>query len=246
MRPVPTNESSPLAVAGLVAANAVPVLGVLFLGWQLSVVMVIYWVESGLIGALNLPKILLAAGSDVPANFNATINGRQVDLSGPSEPRDGLHLYTENAGIAGFFLAHYGIFWVVHGVFVFSVFAPAPFSGAYGLSTVVLGVLGMVVSHAGSFLVNFIGNEEYRATSPGMQMKAPYSRVVVLHLTIILGAFVVTLVGAPIAALLLLVGLKTVTDLAAHLREHRRAAERRREQAEASERDRRAEVVEVG
>jgi hypothetical protein len=228
MRLVPPRESSSLAIAALVAANAVPVLGVLFFGWQLSVVMVIYWLESGVIGALNVPKILLAPGSDTPDNFTATINGRQVDLSGPSEPKDGLYVYPENTSIAGFFLMHYGLFWVVHGVFVFSVFAPAPLSGAYRLSTILLGVLGMVVSHTGSFLVNFVGNEEYRAASPGMQMKEPYRRVIVLHLTIVLGAFAVTAVGAPVAALVLLVGLKTVTDLHAHLTEHRRAAERRR------------------
>jgi heme exporter protein D len=75
-------------------------------------------------------------------------------------------------------------------------------------------------------------------------MKEPYRRVVVLHVTIVLGAFVVDTVGAPVAALLLLVGLKTATDLHAHLREHRRAAERR-ERTDAAERARRAEPVEV-
>lgn len=245
MRLVPPRESSSLAIAALVAANAVPVLGVFFFGWQLSVVMVIYWVESGIIGALNVPKILLAPGSAVPENFSATINGRQVDLSGPSEPKEGLHLYPENTAIAGFFVMHYGIFWVVHGVFVFTVFAPAPFSGAYGLTTILLGVLGMVVSHTGSFLVNFVGNEEYRTASPGMQMKEPYRRVIVLHLTIVLGAFVVTAAGAPIAALLLLMGLKTVTDLHAHLKEHRRANERRRTGSDSPPDDHRAESIEV-
>jgi hypothetical protein len=244
MRLPSPRDSSPLAVAGLVAANVVPLLGVLFFGWQLSVVMVIYWLESGVVGALNLPKILLAAGSEVPENFTASINGRQVDLSGPSDPREGLHLYAENTSIAGFFLTHYGVFWVVHGVFVFTVFVPDPFSGGFGFLTVLLGLGGMVVSHTASFLVNFVGDEEYRATSPGVQMKEPYRRVVVLHVTIVLGAFAVDTVGAPVAALVLLVGLKTATDLHAHLREHRRAADRR-EQTDAADRTRRAESVEV-
>jgi hypothetical protein len=216
-----------LAVAGLVAVNLVPLAGVVFFGWSLAVVLVIYWVESGIIGAFNVPKILLAPGSEEPANFSATINGRQVDLSGPPEPRDGLHLYPENADIAGFFVMHYGVFWLVHGVFVFTVFVSSPFSGGLALTTIFLGVVGMVVSHAGSFLVNFVGHEEYRAASPGLQMKEPYRRVIVLHVTIILGAFGATMVGTPLAALVLLIGLKTVTDLYAHLAEHRRAAERR-------------------
>ncbi|MDX1746033.1 MAG: DUF6498-containing protein, partial [Halobacteriales archaeon] len=151
MRLLPPRESSPVAVAGLVVVNAVPLVGVLFFGWQLSTIMVIYWVESGIIGALNVPKILLAPGSEIPAGFNAKINGREVDLSGPSEPRDGLNLYRENGNVAGFFVMHYGVFWAVHGVFVFSVFAPPLGSGAFDLATILLGTLGMFVSHTGSF-----------------------------------------------------------------------------------------------
>jgi hypothetical protein len=247
MRLRPSGTSSSLAVAGLVAVNLVPLVGVAFFGWSLSTILVIYWFESGVIGALNVPKILLASGSAVPDGFTATVNGRQVDLSGPAEPVEGLHLYPENGSVAGFFVMHYGVFWLVHGVFVFTLFAPAPGSGGLALATILAGVLGMVVSHAGSFLVNFVGNEEYRATSPGVQMKEPYRRVVVLHLTIVLGAFVVTAVGAPVAALVLLVGLKTATDLYAHRDEHDRAAERRRERTAVDDRgaDARGERIEV-
>ena len=54
-------------------------------------------------------------------------------------------------------------------------------------------------------------------------MRAPYGRVVVLHLTILVGAVAVATVGAPIAALAVVVVLKTGIDLAARLREHRRS-----------------------
>jgi hypothetical protein len=238
MRLLPPQESSSLAVAGLLAVNAVPLVGVLVFGWSLHALLIIYWLESGVIGALNVPKILLAAGSAVPGNFSATINGRQVDLSGPAEPRAGLHVYASNVPIAGFFLMHYGIFWIVHGVFVLSFPAFAPGSGVGGFSvvTVLLGVAGMVVSHAGSLLTNFVGREEYRATSPGIQMKEPYRRVIVLHLTIIFGAFGVAMLGVPLVALVLLVGLKTVADLYAHLKEHGRAAERERRSGDGTQR----------
>jgi hypothetical protein len=51
-------------------------------------------------------------------------------------------------------------------------------------------------------------------------MGQPYARVVVLHLTIIGGGFLVMALGAPVLGLLLLVVLKIGVDLAAHLREH--------------------------
>jgi hypothetical protein len=51
-------------------------------------------------------------------------------------------------------------------------------------------------------------------------MFAPYGRVIVLHLTILFGAFVAALLGAPIGVLIILVVLKTAFDLRLHLREH--------------------------
>jgi hypothetical protein len=53
-------------------------------------------------------------------------------------------------------------------------------------------------------------------------MFAPYGRLVVLHVTIILGAIAISTTGAPVAAIVVLVLLKTALDLGLHLREHRR------------------------
>ena len=50
-------------------------------------------------------------------------------------------------------------------------------------------------------------------------MFRPYGRIVVLHLTVLLGGFLVMALGAPAAAIVLLVGLKTAIDLGAHLKE---------------------------
>ncbi|POG53889.1 DUF6498-containing protein [Haloferax marisrubri] len=222
--------SSPVALAALVVANLVPLVGVVWFDWSLKALLVAYWLESGVVGLLNVPKILAASGrGDGGSSINATINGRQVDLSPPDDPRDGFHLYPSNVPIAGFFAMHYGIFWVVHGVFVWSFDSFAVGAGAVGgvpLGAVLLAAGATVLSHGGSFAVNFVGREEYRSVSPGAQMSEPYRRVIVLHLTIILGAFLVAASGAPAAALVVMVVVKTALDAGAHLREHARAKKR--------------------
>jgi hypothetical protein len=53
-------------------------------------------------------------------------------------------------------------------------------------------------------------------------MFAPYGRLVVLHITIILGGMAIAATGAPAAAVAILVVLKIVMDLGFHLAEHRR------------------------
>ena len=52
---------------------------------------------------------------------------------------------------------------------------------------------------------------------------APYAPVIVLLLTILLGAFVSALFGTPVGAVAVLVIVKTLIDLALDLAEHRRA-----------------------
>ncbi|WP_396610737.1 DUF6498-containing protein [Haloferax sp. S1W] len=230
------SSSSPVALAALVAANAVPLVGVVWFDWSLKALLVAYWLESGVIGLLNVPKILAATGrGDDGPSVSATINGRQVDLSPPENPHHGFHLYPSNIPIAGFFTMHYGIFWAVHGVFVwtFDAFVGGDIGGV-PLLPVGLAAGATLVSHGGSFAVNFVGREEYRSVSPGKQMSEPYRRVVVLHLTIILGAFLVAALGTPAAALVVMVLVKTALDVGAHLREHARADDRREKTQDAT------------
>ena len=51
-----------------------------------------------------------------------------------------------------------------------------------------------------------------------------YGRVVVLHLTVLLGAVAAGALGAPVGVVVVFVLVKIVVDVAFHLREHRRAA----------------------
>jgi hypothetical protein len=71
-------------------------------------------------------------------------------------------------------------------------------------------------------VVNNVGEGEYLRASPTQLMQQPYGRVIVLHITILAGGFLVTILQSPLVGLVLLVGLKIGLDLRSHLREHRR------------------------
>lgn len=209
-------SSSVGAVVALVFANLVPLIGVLFLGWSVWNILIVYWLENGVVGVYNVLKILRAEGSDLAPGF--TVNGRSPDT-------------LAKAALIPFFVMHYGIFWVVHGVFVLTL---PLFTGMFGfvvgtttaidLGWIAFAVVALVVSHGLSFWWNFLRAGEYRRVSPGRQMFAPYGRLVVLHLTIIFGAMAVIATGAPAAALTILVLAKIALDLGFHLAEHRTAA----------------------
>src|SRR5207247_7425498 len=47
----------------LLVANAIPLIGVLFFGWSLLTILVLFWIENGIVGFWNVPRILLARQS---------------------------------------------------------------------------------------------------------------------------------------------------------------------------------------
>lgn len=200
--------SSPVAVAALVAANLVPLVGVLVLGWDVLTILVLYWLENGMVGLFNIGRMLLAAGpAQAPAGRGPVLSGTLGKLV-----------------LISFFTLNYGIFWAVHGVFVFNL--PLIGGGAVGDTPVgdllVVGALALATSHGASFILNYLGRGEYRRTTPERLFLTPYGRLVVLHLTIILGGLLVGLVGGNLYLVALLVLLKTSLDLVLHLREHGR------------------------
>lgn len=260
----------------LLLANAVPLIGVLFFGWSLLTILVLYWLENGIVGFWNVLKINFARGSLIPnlpempeaAALAATRTPAQaaalrtawaqVRQQRAAMPAPGGRAALSGAGaiasvgrlgLSIFFTVHYGLFWLVHGIFIFALPAfgdgfdidsgrcfdaatgvpMACASGAFGdvvWSSVLIGGIALFLSHGASFLFNYIGRGEYLTASPSGQMGAVYGRVVVLHLTIIFGAFLVAALGAPIGALLVFVILKTAFDLGLHLRERRKADDR--------------------
>jgi hypothetical protein len=204
----------------LVAANLIPLAGVAWFDWSLGSILVLYWVENGAIGLLNIPRIAMAAGPPTPPRLGPF----RVQTSGPGAAG------SSRASTVTFFVFHYGLFWMVHGVFVFTLFAfpgsstaitgPGQESQGLNWTNVALGAIGIAAYHVVAFVYWDLYRREYLTISPQAQMWAPYPRLLVLHLTIILGAFLVIETGQPIAALALLVLLKTGFDLGSYLLAH--------------------------
>ncbi len=204
------------AVIALVVANAIPLFGVLFLGWGVWNILVIYWLENGIVGVFNVLKMARADGS-VPSAATFMVNGQPATT-------------LTKVALIPFFVMHYGIFWLVHGIFVLTLpaFLTLGLSDGPGLDLdpggVLFAALALAVSHGLSYWWNFLRGGEYRRVSPATLMFAPYRRLIALHLTIIFGAIAVMFTGAPVAAVAILVAVKTVLDIGLHLAEHRAAS----------------------
>jgi hypothetical protein len=206
--------SSVGAVIALIVANLVPLIGVLFFGWSVWNILIVYWLENGIVGGFNVLKMATATGTGTPQGM--TMNNRPV--AGNSK-----------VSIIPFFVIHYGIFWVVHGIFVLTL--PFLFTGEPGSASgvnpgaILLAGVALALSHGVSYWWNFLHGGEYRRISAAQLMFAPYGRLLALHMTIILGAVAIGTTGAQSAAVAILVMIKIAIDLALHLAEHRRVAQ---------------------
>jgi hypothetical protein len=192
------------SVLALLAANLYPVVGVVFLDWDAFYLLLLFWMENLVIGFYTIIKMLL------------------ISLDNAS--------WAAKLSSVLFFCVHYGMFTLVHGVFIFVVFGGG-IGDASSDDTITAwqkvlnyqllwGALALLISHGVSFFQNYIKAKEYKQSKLAELMQQPYGRVVILHLTIIFGGFLVMILGSPVVGLIFLIVIKTVIDIRSHLQQH--------------------------
>lgn len=220
----------------LIVANLAPIGGVLWLDWSVYEILLLYWTESVVIGVINVLRMAANQSENLLAGFSL---GRfSLARFSPAGTEAPTAVMFEAAGtllparrsikafMIPFFMIHYGVFCFGHLSAVVGIF-----SGP-GLSENLLdrippateylfwvAVAFIFLSHLFSFVVNYLGKGEYRRTGLVALMQRPYGRIVVMHLTIIVGAGLIIWLGNPLAMLLALVGVKIGFDLKLHNRE---------------------------
>jgi hypothetical protein len=203
----------------LIAANLLPLAGIFFWRWDTFLLLALYWMETAIIGFWTMLGLALAP-------FFA--------------PRGATR--TSPFIIVPFFLAHSGVFMGVHFLFLWSLFAgnwPKLVHGPQDfIDRIVIGeglwipLAAFFLSRGVSFFFSFFGpmllpawtfaardaaNAGDDPRSEASLMKRFYGRIVIMHLTILFGAAIASVVGN-VGPLVLMVALKIAADLALHLK----------------------------
>lgn len=191
----------------LVVANLVPLVGVFYLGWDAFSLVLLFWLENLIIGFFNILRMATAQG-----NSPGTIGRKFFFIP--------------------FFTFHYGFFTLVQGVLLFAIFGKgAGFDSpqlekipmvawqqvlAMGLSW---SLLAMLASHGVSFAVNTLAGGEYKRAKVEQLMGRPYGRIMIMQITVLIGAFLAQMTGNHRWALVVLVAAKLIVDLHSHRKE---------------------------
>jgi hypothetical protein len=198
------------SVVVLIVANLLPLAGVLFWAWDLLSLMLLYWMETGIIGVFAIIHMAIVA------RWWA--------------------LY-----LVPFFVIHFGGFMAGHLFFLLALFGSGQVTNNLELLPEILraeitqrrlwpAFAALCVSHGVSFVLNVLRKPKrepgrYAVAAPEPEepqrvMMAPYGRVVLMHLTIIFGAMIAQALGSKTWAFALLVVLKIIVDVAAHVRKN--------------------------
>jgi len=193
-------------IVALILANLLPVGGVLFFGWNVFQIVFLFWLENVMTGILTLLKMLVADPTSIRMWFNKII---MIPL----------------------FFFEYGMFTFVHGILVLALTLVdnrtvtgdnwIPDALKTVMDPYLPWVAGMLLaSHTFSFVWNYMGKGEYRKASLENLMNRSFSRVVVLHLTVLFGGSLMVVLKAPVAFLLPLVAIKIILDIGRHIHQH--------------------------
>lgn len=159
----PSTRDRPLAA--LLGANLLPLAGVLALGWDPVLVLLLYWLEIGVVLVFNVPKVLLA---------QATRDGRLPDDialwdGGPAFRLNLLWLAVYALVIAGVLHILVAVVTPLEATLAQLLRSNAPPQVA---GTVLLAAVGTVFGHAMA-LRRFITDREYQRVTPTFQVFRP-------------------------------------------------------------------------
>lgn len=204
-----------LPIAVLLIANVIPLIGVVFWGWDTFVLLMLYWLETLVIAFWTLMRILIAA--DLSENIFGEIIGR-------------VFLFC-------FFLVHAGGFMLGHFLFLWAFYAgdwasriqlsDDAFQTAREFLDRMVLANGLLIPLAVSFLGRgiaftievaklplwrqLVGSGGER-TKKGALVGGLYLRIVLMHLVILGGAALAKKYGA-LAPLVLLIAAKSIVDI---------------------------------
>ncbi len=198
----------------LIGANLLPLAGVFFWGWDAFVLLILYWLETAIIGFWTALRII--------------INPSTIDVNGRPMNQMGLG---GRIGLALFIAVHAGIFMAVHLVFLWGLFSGDWSGRIHGIGDFVRELIigtDLWIPLALLFVVrgwlvlsppvrrrwSVAGEDEGGVIAGGDNFIVDlYLRIFVMQATIIIGAWFALMAGSSTAALALLVVLKTAAEV---------------------------------
>jgi hypothetical protein len=177
----------------LMAANLVPVAGVLFGGWDARQMFLVYCMESIILGMFNVLKMVIVTFVKKTDIWEGA-NGYKARVSG--------------VFFILFFMFHYGMFVFIQTTMFAAVSGldkgiSGPFSFLLHIPQILspeaqLMLYIFIAAYGLKMMTDFIFSGEYKTTDLGLLMFQPYGRIFVQQIVVIFGSFFLMFGGVKI------------------------------------------------
>ena len=208
---VPGQKPWPSSLS-VVVNNLFMLFGVLFLHWDVFVIMFLYWAENVIIGVFNVLRMLFAGKGGAGKLFHIP-----------------------------FFCFHYGAFCLAHSVFigifggltydvhnpllpvVDALFSYRPGAALMGMLAyapwISISLLLIVFNQVVSFVRHYLLSDEFRTMDCSDLFGLPYGRIIKLHTAIFFGGILIIFTGSNRYGMCLIIIGKMLYDLRAYWQE---------------------------
>jgi len=193
-----------ISVWTLLFSNLLFLIGIYSFNWDWRTILIVYWFENVVIGLSSIIKMVTVILTR--KNYINFFN-------------------------LGFFIIHYGLFTVIHGIFLFililDIFGMFEPPSPIIWSSVISGSSILILSHFISLIYNFYFQGEVRKATIEKLTTEPYIRIIVMHLVVLFSVIFALLLEKFIPLLspaVFIVVIKTVVDLLSHKHEHKKYA----------------------
>jgi hypothetical protein len=187
----------------LLAINLLPIACIALFGWSAFMLLLLYWAENVVIGAFTLVKMFVAGIAKGPWQILSTVF------------------------LCGFFVIHYGLFCIVHGSLIWTLangaendpnlkLLPGLLSEPFVDNATLLVSLFLIIAyHLYLFIGFWLWPGRWKQEKLDGIMATPYGRIIVIHITLLVGGFVTVSLGEPFYMVMLLALLKAAMDYGA-------------------------------
>jgi hypothetical protein len=203
--------------AFVLATSLVPLAGVLWFGWSASTLLVVFWAETLLTGTANVARIALHRRlTRARGHFRLQLDDSRKQPLGRGRPTGKTTFVSEYSSILYPFTLAHGFFlgailagldyaWTGEGPSPWRVDAESLRNGIFAVGGIALFELLYDAMSLGAKSFSWLK----------ARVHVTLGRVVLLHVVVIFGAFLMMRFETPLSFLGILVGLKLVMDLGA-------------------------------
>jgi hypothetical protein len=206
--------------------TAVPIVGVLGLGWSGTQILLLFWIESAVAGGFNALRLALTKPvyenrADYLAAHPWLLQHYPISpedwakagkLKVPSYP-------SMKPVLVPLFLGHYSFFLVIHAFLLATLVGELParewwtFFSAEWSGGMFWAVISVAAAQGWRFWAEDLQGRTYTRTCPFLGMVYPYRRLLVLQVALFLGGLAIVFFELPAALAVLLILVKAAFDL---------------------------------